>query len=111
MKGGTLWDSLTYIVLQNIKKLEGGTLLRHYKIFEKKFSQCRKKLKEGPFGLFRFCRLRKKGKNERGTLCTKFGLAGLGLSKLISFCKKWYIHDEVWSDEKKLDTVIVGLFP
>ena len=27
-KGGTLWDSLTYILLQNIKKLEGGTLLR-----------------------------------------------------------------------------------
>ena len=27
-KEGTLWDSLTYILLQNIKKLEGGTLLR-----------------------------------------------------------------------------------
>ena len=27
-KGGTLWDSLTYILLQNIKKLEGETLLR-----------------------------------------------------------------------------------
>ena len=26
--GSTFWDSLTYILLQNIKKLEGGTLLR-----------------------------------------------------------------------------------
>ena len=28
-KGGTLWDSLTYFLLQNIKKSEGGTLFRH----------------------------------------------------------------------------------
>ena len=26
---GTLWTLLTYILLQNIKKLERGTLLRH----------------------------------------------------------------------------------
>ena len=30
--------------------------------FRKNFAQCRKKIKGGPFGLFRFCRLRKKGK-------------------------------------------------
>ena len=30
-----LWALLTYILLQNIKKLERGTLLRHLKIFEK----------------------------------------------------------------------------
>ena len=29
VKGGTLWALLTYILLQNIKKLEGGTLLIH----------------------------------------------------------------------------------
>ena len=29
VKGWTLWDLLTYILLQNIKKLEGGTFLRH----------------------------------------------------------------------------------
>ena len=29
VKGGTLWALLTYILLQNIKKLEKGTLLRH----------------------------------------------------------------------------------
>ena len=29
VKAGTLWDLLTYIQLQNIKNLEGETLLRH----------------------------------------------------------------------------------
>ena len=29
VKGGTIWALLTYILLQNIKKLERGTLLRH----------------------------------------------------------------------------------
>ena len=29
VKGGTSWAYLTYILLQNIKKLERGTLLRH----------------------------------------------------------------------------------
>ena len=29
VKGETLWAFLTYIQLQNIKKLEKGTLLRH----------------------------------------------------------------------------------
>ena len=41
---------------------------------------------------------------ERGTLCTKFALAGLALSSLssfISFCKKWYIRDEVCGLTKK----------
>ena len=28
-KGGTLWDSLTYFLLQNIKKSEGGTFLKN----------------------------------------------------------------------------------
>ena len=39
-----------------------------------------------------------------GTLCTKFALAGLGLSSLsnfVSFCKKWYIRDEVCGLTKK----------
>ena len=30
VKGGTFWDLLTHIQLQNIKNLEGGTLLRHF---------------------------------------------------------------------------------
>ena len=59
-------------------------------------------------------RLRKKGTNERGTLCSKFALVELGLSEHISFCKKWYIRDELCGltkkKEKKLATLIVGLF-
>ena len=35
VKGGTLWALLTYIRLQNIKKIEGGTLWYNQKIFEK----------------------------------------------------------------------------
>ena len=34
MQKGSLWDLLTYILLKNIKKLQGGPL-RHLKIFEK----------------------------------------------------------------------------
>ena len=45
VKGGTLWDLLTYILLQNIKNLEGGTILRHLKIFEKKSHSAEKKSK------------------------------------------------------------------
>ena len=43
-----------------------------------------------------------------GTLCTKFALAGLGLSSLssfISFCKKWYIRDEVCGLTKKKEII------
>ena len=54
-KKGTLLDLLTYIPLQNIKNLDGGTLWGHWKIFEKKVAQCRKKSKGGPFGHVRFC--------------------------------------------------------
>ena len=49
VKGGTLWDLLTYILLQNIKNLEGGTILRHLKIFEKKSHSAEKKSKGEPF--------------------------------------------------------------
>ena len=56
----------------------------------------------------------KKVKNERGTLCSESALVELGLSELISFYKKWYIRDELCGlrkkKEKKLATVIVGLF-
>ena len=48
----------TYILLENIKKLERGTLLIHLKVFEKKSNNTEKKLKGGPFSLVRFCRLR-----------------------------------------------------
>ena len=48
---GTLWDLLTYIQLQNMKKLEGGTLLRHQKFFRKKSRTVPKKIQRGdPLG-------------------------------------------------------------
>ena len=78
-KRGTLWALLTYILLQNIKKIERGD----------------------PLASPGFVGYVKKVKNERGTLCTKFALAGLGLSSFISFCKKWYIRDEVSGLTKK----------
>ena len=46
-KRGTLWALSTFILLQNIKKLERGTLLIHKKNFEKKVAQCRKKIERG----------------------------------------------------------------
>ena len=77
--------------------------------------------KGDPLGFINIHSVAKYQKTRRGTLlrhwgtiCSKFALAELGLSKLISFCKKWYIRDEVCGltkKEKKLATVIVGLFP
>ena len=58
IKGGTLWALLTHILLQNIKKLESGTLLRHSKIFEKSRTMPEKNRKGGHLSLVRFCRLR-----------------------------------------------------
>ena len=57
-KKGTLWALLTYILLQNIRKLERGTLLIHLKISEKSRTMPKKNRKGGPFSLVRFCRLR-----------------------------------------------------
>ena len=63
VKGGTLWDLLTYIQLQNIKKLERGTLWRQQK---SKNSTVPKKTKGGPLSPVRFCRLRLKSKKSMG---------------------------------------------
>ena len=63
-KGGTLWDLLTYILLQNIKKLGGGGLLWDLKKFSKKISHsAEKNWKGGPVGFVGYV---KKVKNERG---------------------------------------------
>ena len=48
-KMGALWDLLTYIQLQNIKKLEGGPFGDIKKIFEKKSHSAEKNPKGGPF--------------------------------------------------------------
>ena len=77
-KRGTLLDLLTYILLQNFKKLEGdplGTL----KNFRKKVAQCPKK-------------------SKGGTLWTKFALA-VGGFRIVS--KKWTDQCEDCSLKKK----------
>ena len=45
LKGWTLWDFSTSILSQNIKKMQGDPLGKFF--FEKKVSQCRKKMKAG----------------------------------------------------------------
>ena len=61
-------------------------------------------MKGGPFGVFCFVGYVKKVKKTKGgTLCSKFALVELGLSELISFCKKWYIRDELCGRTKKQD--------
>ena len=72
---GTLWVLLTYILLQDIKKLK--------KNFGDPLATKKTVQKGGPRDSSGFEGHVKKVKNERGTLCTKFALAGLGLS---SFC-------------------------
>ena len=67
VKGGTLWALLTYILLQNIKKLERG--FETLKNFRKKVAQCRKKIERGdPLVSSGFVGYVKIVKNERGTL-------------------------------------------
>ena len=67
MKRGTLWDSLTYFLLQNIKKIRRGDSFEKLKIFEKKFAQCRKKIERGdPLESSGFVGYVKKVKNEKG---------------------------------------------
>ena len=63
-KRGALWALLTYILLQNIKKLERGTLLRHKKIFEKKSHNAEKK--SNPLVSSGFVGYVKKVKIEKG---------------------------------------------
>ena len=45
LKKGTLWDFLTFVLLQNIKKIERRTLWGHLKNFEKKSHKAEKSLK------------------------------------------------------------------
>ena len=67
------------VLSQNIKKLKGENFY-----FRKKISQCRKKLKGGPFGIFQhsFCRKTAK-KIEGGTLWEK-----KNFRKKVSQCRK-----------------------
>ena len=112
-KRGTLWALLTYFVAK-YQKTRKGDSFETLKNFRKKWHSSEKIEMGDPLVSSDFVGYVKKVKNERGILCTKFALAGLGLSCPISFCKKWYIRDEVCGltekKEKKLATVRVGHF-
>ena len=93
-------DPLGFINIHSVAKYQKtrrGTLLRHEKN-SKKVAQCRK-MKGMPLVSSSFVGYLAKVKNERGTLCNKFALAGLGLSGIRSFSKKW--TDQCESEEKK----------
>ena len=84
------------------QKTRRGDSFETLKIFEKKFAQCRKKIERGdPLESSGFVGYVKKVETKGGTLCSKFALVELGLSELISFCKKWYIRDELCGLTKK----------
>ena len=88
-------DPLGFINILSVakyQKIRRGDSFETLKIFEKKFARAEKKIERGdPLESSGFVGYVKKVKNERGTLCSKFALVELGLSELISFCKKWYI--------------------
>ena len=64
-KGGTL-EFINIHSVAKYQKTRRGDSFETLKNFEKKSHSAEKNWKGGPFGLFRFCRLRKKVKNERG---------------------------------------------
>ena len=97
-------DPLGFINILSVakyQKIRRGDSFETLKIFEKKSHSAEKKLKGGTLESSGFVGYVKKVKNERGTLCSKFALVELGLSELISFCKKWYIRDELCGLTKK----------
>ena len=88
-KGGTLWDSLTYILLQNIKKLEGG-LFWDLKKFRKKIRTVPKKNWKGdPLVSSGFVGYVKKVKKWKGgPFCTNFRWPDLASYASSFDCKK-----------------------
>ena len=97
-------DPLGFINILSVakyQKIRRGDSFETLKIFEKKIRTVPKKIERGdPLESSGFVGYVKKVKNERGTLCSKFALVELGLSGL-SFCKKWYIRDELCGLTKK----------
>ena len=115
MRRGYPLGFINILSVAKYQKIRRGDSFETLKIFEKKIRTVPKKIERGdPLESSGFVGYVKKVKNERGTLCSKFAFVELGLSELISFCKKWYIRDELCGltkkKEKKLATVIVGLF-
>ena len=102
MKKGDPLGFINILSVAKYQKIRRGDSFEILKSFEKKFAQCRKKFERGErLESSGFVGYVKKVKNERGTLCSKFALVELGLSELISFCKKWYIRDELCGLTKK----------
>ena len=102
MKRGDPLGFINILSVAKYRKIRKGDSFETLKIFEKKLAQCRKKIEiENPLESSGFVGYVKKVKNERGTLCSKFALVKLGLSEIISFCKKWYIRDELCGLTKK----------
>ena len=97
VKGGTLLDLLTYILLQNFKQLEGGPF-EDIKKFSKKNAQCRKNPKGDPLGTPNYVGFLAKIKNERRTIWTVFALA-LGGFRIVS--EKWTDQCDDCSLKKK----------
>ena len=105
MKRGDPLGFINILSVAKYQKIRRGDSFEKLKVFEKNLHSAEKKLESSGFVGYV-----KKVKNERGTLCSKFALVELGLSELISFCKKWYIRDELCGltkkKEKKLATLI-----
>ena len=62
-------DPLGFINILSVakyQKIRRGDSFESLKIFEKNSHSAEKKLKGGPFGVFQFCRLRKKGEKRKG---------------------------------------------
>ena len=89
MKRGDPLGFINILSVAKYQKIRRGDSFETLKIFEKKIRTVRKKIERGdPLESSGFVGYVKKVKNERGTLCSKFALVELGLSELISFCKK-----------------------
>ena len=102
MKRGDPLGFINILSVAKYQKIRRRDAFEKLKIFEKKIRTVPKKIERGdPLESSGFVGYVKKVKNERGTLCSKFALVELGLSELISFCKKWYIRDELCGLTKK----------
>ena len=96
-------DPLGYVNIHSVAKYQktrSGVLSETMKNFRRKVAECRKKIKRGdPLVSSGFVAYVKNKKE--GTHCTKFALAGLGLSSFASFCEKWTDQCEVCGLKKK----------
>ena len=79
VKGEPFGFTKIHSVAKLFQKTQRGDPVGTLKNFRKKVAQCRKNPKGDPLGTPGFVGFVEKVKNERGTLWTKFALAGLGL--------------------------------